>query len=136
MRHAPCREPFILNFDEAAGQIPIGLVPPSSLMSEHLNVDSAFIQSLQSRGSENQTTVELIRYVTCEVRVFDEVQFFRRNEVAVHVDHFDSAAPQLYLAARRGRHRRGLYRNKTGGQRHSECRAVPDEAAAVHRVKM
>src|SRR5436190_23573702 len=90
---APRCEPLVLNFDETSCEIAIRFVPPAALVAEHLNVDAALIEGSQPRGSKNQGPVELSRDVRGEIRIFDDVHFFRRDEMTVNIYHLDPAIP-------------------------------------------
>src|SRR5262245_54496379 len=103
MRRAPGGQLFVLNLDELRGETAIGSVPPAALMAEDLDIDALFVERTQARGTEHEPAIELILDVAGEVRVFDEVQFLRHDEVPVHVNHFHSSAADGHLTAFRGR---------------------------------
>ena len=98
MRLTPRRQMFVLSFDNLASQITIGFVPPAALMAEHLNVDSELIENLQPPRSQDQRAIQISRDVSREIGVLDDVEFFRRNKVAVNIDDLHALFSNKHLA--------------------------------------
>src|SRR5262249_25761 len=88
MSITPGRELLVLHLDDLPSQIAVSVIPPTALMAEHLNVNSLLVHELQPRRAQNQRTIVVNE--PGEVRVFNDVQFFRENEMTVYVDNFHS----------------------------------------------
>src|SRR5206468_7978300 len=53
MRGHPCREPLVLDLDDAAREIAIGGVPPVAVDAERLHVEPLLVHELQARGTQD-----------------------------------------------------------------------------------
>src|SRR5215510_415765 len=89
MRGAPGCEPLVLDFDDLARQVAVRFVPPTALVTEHLNVDSLLIHELQTRWTENKRAI--VANEAREIRILDDLQFLWGGEVAVNVNNLHAA---------------------------------------------
>ena len=131
---APLRQLLVLNGDDSPRQLAVRAVPPAALVAQNLDVDAPFIQRAKARRTEHQGSVQVVADVAGEVRVADDVQLRRLDEVAVNVDDLDPASPDGHFASRRlpehvrAGHERGGRRGP--GERFDEASAV---CHGVHR---
>lgn len=94
-----CSTYFSEKFAAVGSQAAIRPVPPAALMTQSLNINSLFIQSPQTRRPENQSRIELIRDISSEVRILEDIQLFRREKMTVNVDDLNTPVADGYLAA-------------------------------------
>ncbi len=98
---APLRQLLVLNGDDSPRQLAIRAVPPSALVAQDLDVDAPFIQRAKASRTEHEGSVQVVADVAGQVRVADDVQLRRLDEVAVNVDDLDPASPDGHFASRR-----------------------------------
>ena len=70
-------------------------------MAERLHVDAPFVHEADAGRPEDERPVQVVADVAGKVRVADDVQLGRLDEMAVDVDHFDPPAADRHLAPSR-----------------------------------
>ena len=126
VRLAPFRKFFVLGLDDPARQFPVCFVPPRALMAEDLDVDPLLIQNLKPLRTKHQWAIHVVRDIRSEFRILDEIQFLRRNKMAVDIDDSDPFPADRYLTPR------GREALRNNGSAHRVSGNTDEVPAALH----
>ena len=98
MGGTPRSHRFVLNFDEAIGQLAIGAVP-IRVDADRLDVDALLVHHAYAVGAEHERRPAVLP-AGRDVRALEHVVHFRKETVRVNVHDFD-ALPAIDISRRR-----------------------------------